>query len=956
MNRALYGVAMASAVAAAPALAQQSTGAASGEVDRVLDEITVTGSRIARDPNLETSSPVTTVNAAEISNRGITRVEDLVNDLPQIVPELSSTESNGATGTATLDLRGLGSDRTLVLTNGHRMGFGDPFALAADVNQIPGALVERIEVLTGGASSVYGADAVAGVVNFVMKDDFEGFQFDWQYAGYQTSSDNKAVQEQITNSGFVQAPSSPQDGYTTDINAVFGVNSEDGRGNVTAYIGYRDISAITHAQRDFSACALSSSNGETCQGSATIPTGLITDFAGTYFTVEGDEFVPWDYSFYNYGPLNYFQRPDERLTGGAFARYEISEAFEPYAEVMYMDDHSLAQIAPSGAFFVTSSINCSNAFLSAQQFNTLGCTDADDVAPFYIGRRNVEGGPRVSDLRHTSLRSLVGVRGQLSDAWSYDAYFNASRLRYSNVYLNDMSITRIQRALDVVDDGSGNAVCQSVVDGSDPSCVPWNIFETGGATQAAIDYLVLPLFAKGDLEQNQAVAFIQGDLGEYGLAFPTANDGIQALVGLEYRDDHFDYFPDQGFTSGDGAGQGGPTAAVNGAVLVKEFFTEATVPIVQDRPGIESLTMDLRYRFSDYDIGFETDTWNIGGEYRPVESVMIRGGFSRAVRAPNIRELFAPQSQGLWAGVDPCGPAMTLTQEQCANTGVTAAQYGSNALASPAGQYNAIFGGNPDLDPEESDSVTVGAVFTPGGALDGFTLSLDYWSIEVENAVAGGLGEEFTIEQCGLTGDPVFCDLINRGPNGNLWVGTATVQSTNVNIGFFEVTGIDITSTYAMEVGDMGSLDFHFRGTVLDKFDEQPVPGADINECAGVYGGDCGRPRPDWKHTFNTVWTTPWDLQLAGTWRMVGEVDQYQADTNEFQAEAKHYFDLSASYYADWFGTSTEINVGLVNAFDNDPPVNGFFNNIAVYSNGNTVPGTWDALGRYFFVGFTTSL
>lgn len=950
MHCALYGVAVASV---APALAQES---ASGERERVvLEEITVTGSRIARDPNLETTSPVTTVDAGEISNRGITRVEDLLNDLPQIVPELTSTESNGATGTATLDLRGLGSDRTLVLTNGHRMGFGNPFALAPDVNQIPGALIQRVEVLTGGASSVYGADAVAGVVNFVMKDDFEGFQFDWQYSGYQSDSDNDEVQEQIAASGFQQAPSNPQDGYATDLNAIFGINSPDGRGNVTAYLGYRDISAITHSERDFSACALSTANGRTCAGSATIPTGLITDFAGTYFTVDGDQFVPWDYTYYNYGPLNHFQRPDERFTGGAFARYEIDEKFEPYAEIMYMDDHSLAQIAPSGAFFVTDSINCSNAFLSAQQFGAIGCTDPSDVVPFYIGRRNVEGGPRFDDIRHTNLRTLIGARGQLSDAWSYDAYYNTSRLRFSEVYRNDLSITRIRRALDVVDDGSGNAVCQSVVDGSDPSCVPWNLFETGGVTQGAINYLTLPLFSKADLEQDQVVAFIQGDLTDYGVAFPTASDGVQLVFGLEYRDEKFDFAPDQGFTSGDGAGQGGPTASVNGAVLVKEFFTEATVPIVQDRPGFESLSLDLRYRFSDYDVGFETDTWNVGGEYRPVQSFMLRGGVSRAVRAPNIRELFEPQNQGLWAGVDPCaGPTPELSQAACVNTGVTAAQYGSVPL-SPAGQYNAIFGGNPGLDPEESDSVTVGAVFTPGGALDGFTLSLDYWSIDVENAVAEGLGEEFTIRQCAETNDPIFCGLINRGPNGNLWVGTATVQSTNVNIGFFEVTGIDITSTYAMEVGNMGSLDFRFRGTFLDKFDEQPVPGEGINECAGVYGGDCGRPRPEWKHTFNTVWTTPWDLQFAGTWRMVGEIDQFQAPTDEFQADAKHYFDFSGTYYAELFGTSTEINVGLVNAFDNDPPVNGFFNSIATFSNGNTVPGTWDALGRYFFVGINTS-
>lgn len=945
VHRALYGAAIAAAAVSYPALGQDAA------VDNVLDEVTVTGSRIQRDPNLVTSSPVTTLDAGEISHRGITRVEDLVNDLPQVVPELTSTESNGATGTATLDLRGLGSDRTLVLTNGHRMGFGDVFALAPDVNQIPGALIERVELLTGGASSVYGADAVAGVVNFIMKDDFEGVQVDWQYAGYQTKSDSDQVQTQIANSGFAQAPSNPRDGGTRDFNIIMGINADDGKGNLTGYLGYRDISAITHADRDFSACALSSRNGETCAGSATLPTGLITDFAGTYFTVAGDQFVPWDYTYYNYAPLNYFQRPDERFSAGMFGHYEISDGFEAYTEVQFMDDRSLAQIAPSGAFFVTNTINCSNAFLSAQQFSSIGCTDPSDVAPYYIGRRNVEGGPRFDDLRHTNLRMLVGLRGEINDAWSYDAFFNASRLRYSEVYNNDLSITRITRALDAVDDGSGGVTCQSVIDGSDPACVPWNVFQTGGVTQGALNYLVLPLFSKGDLGQNQAVAYITGDLTDYGWVIPSASDGVQVVAGLEYRDENFDYNPDQGFRSGDGAGQGGPTAAVAGAILVKEFFAEATVPIAQDQPGIESMSVDLRYRRSDYDIGFETDTWNVGGEWRPVDALMFRGGVSRAVRAPNVRELFVPNNQGLWAGTDPCaGPTPELSAAACANQGVTAAQYGSIPF-SPAGQYNAIFGGNTALQPEESDSITFGAVWTPGGALDGLTVTVDYWSIEVEKAIAAGIGEEFTIRQCGATGDPSFCNLINRGPNGNLWIGSAVVQSTDVNIGFFEVVGVDIAATYAWEIGAYGSLDFALRGTVLDKFDEQPVPGAPINECAGFWGGDCARPRPEWKHTFNTVWSTPWNAEIAATWRHISEIKEFALD--RYTAGARNYFDLSGTYYADWLGGETTLNVGISNVLDKDPPVNGLINNISVYSNGNTVPGTWDALGRYYFVGVT---
>src|SRR5690606_20146660 len=368
--------------------------------DRV-EEVVVTGSRIATDPNLVTSSPVTAVKAEELQFRGITRVEDMLNDLPQVVPELTANESNGATGTGTIDLRGLGSDRTLVLTNGHRMGFGDVFALAPDINQIPGALVERVEVLTGGASSTYGSDAMAGVVNFIMKRDFEGFQLDFQYSAYQHSQGNGGIQQAIDELGFEQARDDVTDGGTTNVNLLVGMNTADGRGNITAYLGYRDINSVLQRDRDFSACALANTddNSLECGGSLTKVPAIVTDFAGTYYDVVGDQFVPWDGTYYNYGPLNYFQRPDTRFTGGFFGRYDVSDNMEGYAELMFMDDRSRSQIAASGAFFVTDQIRCSNAFLSAQQFNALGCTSEDDIAaPFYIGRRSVEGGPRIDDL------------------------------------------------------------------------------------------------------------------------------------------------------------------------------------------------------------------------------------------------------------------------------------------------------------------------------------------------------------------------------------------------------------------------------------------------------------------------------------------------------------------------------------------------------------------------------
>ncbi|MEX2495740.1 MAG: TonB-dependent receptor [Woeseia sp.] len=947
VHRALSGVAIASTAVAVPSFSQAQ------EPQEPLEEITVTGTRIATDPNLVTSSPVTTVQSAEISHRGITRVEDLVNDLPQITPELSANESNGATGTATLDLRGLGSDRTLVLTNGHRMGFGNPFALAPDVNQIPGALVERIELLTGGASSTYGSDAMAGVVNFIMKRDFEGFQLDYQFSGYQHSNDNDAVQQQIRESGFEQAPSSPRDGATVSVNLTLGANSADDRGNVTAYLGYRNINAITQDARDFSACALATSGeGNTCSGSATIPSGLFSPFDGVnYYTVEGDQFVPWDFTFYNYGPLNHFQRPDERYTGGLFGFYQVDERLEGYAEFQFMDDRSQAQIAPSGNFFRTSSINCDNPLLSAQQQSVIGCTAGVESVPWYIGRRNVEGGPRFDDIRHTSFRMLGGVRGDITDNWSYDASANFARLIYNEVYNNDLSITRIGRALDVVTDDAGNPACRAALSGIDPNCVPWNIFQEGGVTQEAIDYLILPLFSDGNLTQDQFLAFVNGDLSDMGLVSPAATEGVEVVLGAEYRDESFDYNPDQGFTSGDGAGQGGPTAAVSGSQNVTEFFTEARVPIAQDRPGIVSLTLDLRYRYSDYSTGVTADTYNVGGQWTPVEMIKLRGGYSRAVRAANIREQFEPQNLGLWSGIDPCaGAAPELTEAQCANTGVAAGQFGSIPL-SPAGQYNAVFGGNPDLQPEKSDSFTVGAVFTPDEMIPGLTLSIDYWSIEIEDAI-DTVDPEFIVRQCGLTGDAALCSLINRGPNGNLWIAdNANVVSTNVNIGFFEVAGVDLVAGYNMEIGDWGGVDFSFRGTWLDKFDQQPVPGSTVEECAGTWGGSCGRPRPEWKHVFNTVWETPWNLQAVLGWRYVGEVDEFNLD--RFTASSRSYIDVAATYFAEWFGEETVINAGVSNVLDKDPPVNGLFGTVSVFGNGNTIPATWDALGRYYFIGLT---
>jgi iron complex outermembrane receptor protein len=328
-------------------------GAAFAQGAGEVSEVVVTGSRIPQ-PNLTSASPVTVVGAEDIQTRGVTRTEDLVNQLPQVFAAQGSSYANGATGTATVDLRGLGPNRTLVLVDGRRLQNGTPGATAGntapDLNFIPSALIERVELVTGGASAVYGADAVAGVVNFIMQKDFEGVRLDLQYSGFQHKNESR-VQDVIRarQAGALDPSQFPipeetvWDGGTTDLNLVIGANTPDGRGNVTAYVGYRNVQAVTQDQRDYSACALGNfptgpHQGFACGGSGTTAPGQFLPGGGTLPGLTLDPNAPDGQAFrpfsnrdaFNFAPTNYYQRPDERYVLGAFAHYELSERAEVY--------------------------------------------------------------------------------------------------------------------------------------------------------------------------------------------------------------------------------------------------------------------------------------------------------------------------------------------------------------------------------------------------------------------------------------------------------------------------------------------------------------------------------------------------------------------------------------------------------------------------------------------------
>lgn len=982
----------ASVLAAATAVFGVGSTAVAQDADEE-DVIVVTGSRLPQ-PNLTGTSPVTQVTGEDIQTAGVTRVEDLTNDLPQVFAAQGSNVSNGASGTAQVNLRGLGATRTLVLIDGRRMGYGSPNSAPADLNQIPGALVERVEVLTGGASAVYGSDAISGVVNFIMRDDFEGFRLDGQYGFFQhnNDSDDGYIREVIagraaTNPAQYALPDDNViDGYGKEITAIFGVSSPDGRGNVTAYLGYRSNDAVLQANRDYSACAIANPSTSAVTG---VPAGAVhwncggsgTSYPGYFYFNGGANtinfatgtFVPFTAANqYNFGPTNYYQRPDERYTLGAFAHYEINEHAEAYAQAMFQDYRSVAQIAPSGDFFNTTTMNCDNPMMTpAMQAQACGANaGTPTVISMYIGRRNVEGGPRQDDLNYQSYRMVAGLRGALTENWDYDVSGTWSRVSLSRTYLNDFSVTRLGRALNVVDVG-GTPTCQSVVDGTDPACVPWNIFTQGGVTPEALAYLQIPLVQRGETIQQNVVASITGDTG---IVLPGAESSITAAFGAEYRRDELNSIVDSNFQSGDGAGQGGPTNPLSGQTDVFELFAETRIPIVENAPFADLLSIDAAYRYSSYDSGTKTDTYKVGGEWAPVEDLRIRASFQHAVRAPNVIELFAAQSTGLFnMGFDPCDDVNNPdpVPAQCIGVNpwqVTAGQSTGGALNNPAGQYNGFFGGNPDLSPEEAETTTIGIVFTPS-FVPGLSISIDHFDIEVTDLIsATGSG---VLADCYNNNNLTACGLIVRNPtNGRIWGGNPNfgVSALNTNLGGLQTSGYDVNANYSFDIGSMGSLAFALTGTYLEELVTDEGGSRLPYDCAGMWSGDanCGIPNPEWRHRFRVSWETPWDIEANLTWRYFGEVQREQnvAGQGGFPSnpttpvanqlgtifDAINYFDVSGTWQVF---ENTNLRFGVNNVLDQDPPLSTNTHVGAGFGNGNTFPQVYDATGRWVFVGAT---
>jgi iron complex outermembrane receptor protein len=886
------------------------------------EKLTVTGSRLPTSPNLESTSPINIITQQDVQFEHPVSIENLLNGMPQVAADYGNMNSNGATGTATVNLRGLGAARTLVLINGRRLPAGSPLLFATDINAIPVPLIQRIDLYTGGASAVYGSDAVSGVVNFILNDRFEGVQIDVGHSFYNHQQGNGLADvirgRAATNPAQFAVPGDvDSDGEVENYSVLLGGNFANGKGNATVFLGYERSHPVLQRDRDYSACSTGSdANGLNCAGSSTTaPGGRFFDLnTGNSFTIANAAGGVRPFSSatdqFNFGPYNFYQRPDERYTVSALGHYDIAPWARAYAEFNFHDDRSLAQIAPSGVFFGSSPVPqlfFNNPLLSDAFKTAFGIT-ATTPGDLFIGRRNLEGGGRLDDLRHTSYRGVVGVKGDISwlKGWDYDLWYQMGKVVFSRTYRNDFSNTRIVRALDVVPDtrpgpGLGQPVCAAVLNGTDPNCVPYNIFTLGGVTQAALDYLQTPGLSRGFTEQSVVGGTVSADLGMYNWRLPWAKDGIGVAFGAERRVEKLELEVDTAFQTFDLAGQGGPLLPLNGRYDVKELYAELKVPIIQDRPWAQLLSVNGSYRYSDYSTGHTTDTYGIGAEWAPIKEARLRGSYQVAVRAANVVELFTAQGFNLFEmPSDPCaGPTPLATLAQCQRSGVTAAQFGADILTSPAGQYNYLQGGNPALAPEKAKSYTLGAVFTP---MRNLNASIDYWRIKVDNVI-DIVPSDLAVNQCVFQGQ--FCDLLHRDPLlGTLWTNGGFVTGLNQNLSKRKTSGVDVAVNYNQPLGAWGNLGVNFVGTWVKDFTFDV--GLGEFDCAGFFGSKCGSPVPEWRHKLRGTWSTPWNVDLAATWRHIDKVDfegtssnpQLTTDTDPVnrQLAARDYIDLAASW------------------------------------------------------------
>ena len=955
----LTGTFMAGAMIAAPAYAQtdeQDEPALQAEPQETVQPIIVTGSRIAQR-NVESAAPVAVVQDEEFALSGTVNVENVINTLPQVIPGTTSFSNNPGNGTASLNLRGLGSTRNLVLVNGRRWMFYDTGQIV-DLNTIPSFLLDSVDVVTGGASAVYGSDALAGVVNFRLKD-VDGVELGGQYS--------------LTQRG---------DGARYQVHGALGTSFGDGRGNATVYAEYYNREPIFQGDRGFSNFAIGAETfGVPLQqfGSSLLEESRLTyrgdgdetlaplNANGLGFFETPGNLVAYDGRTYNYAPANYLQIPQERYLMGGYADYDISNGHTAYTEVSFVNNRVAQELAPTPILVNTDlDIDFISPFLNQATIDALNALDAsetgadqdDGFVEFQVRRRLTEAGSRNSLDERQAFRVLGGIRGPITDYIDYDAYYTFARTRNSNIQQGNASISRFTAGLD----GTGDA--------------PINIFGRGVLTPDQVSSFRIQA-QNGDISTLQVMtAAISGTFGDFALG---DSDPLGFAAGVERRNVSAQFIPDEFLASGDVAGfnAGEPTS---GGYSVNEAFGELRIPV---EFGDARLEVNGAARYSDYSL--ETVggafTWAVGVEFAPIPDVMLRGQYQRAIRAPNVGELFAGSAIGFPGAVDPCGTSAATSgnlRQQCLANGVPEANLGNGALIQPDSQTAAFFGGNPNLAEETSDSYTLGVVLRPS-FLPGLTVTADYFNIEIDDAITT-ISLQTALDLC-FDGSSTNVSSVNCAP----FVGTRDAIGAfdrnnaprlgGANIASLGVSGVDLEVGYSTMlpfsfITDTGEQDLNlaFLGTWTESSTFNPdVADPDLEiECTGFFAGNCGEPTPEFKWTARASFIDG-PLTTSFRWRHLSSVDDQGTGADPDFAtyngidtiDSYDLLDLTFSFDAT---ERMNFTFGVNNLFDTLPGTPLFDedgvvinrpNSLLLGDNqeqANTYPSTFDVLGRDFFV------
>lgn len=941
--------------ASAPAFAQQ-------EAPQI-EEVVVTGSLIARRDAIA-ESPILTIDQAAIVESGYVTLDQYLNTLPQVTPNLSSQSNNPSSGgRAVIDLRGLGQSRNLVLMDGRR-AMGSYSGGAVDINTIPAALIERVEIITGGAGATYGPDAVSGVVNFIMKKDFEGLAISSQY------------RETAEGDGIE---------YGTDI--TLGSQFMDGRGSAVFSASFFNRDAMYKGARDFSAQASGATSifpggSWTTGAAATTPSQSAVDAlfgpntcnanggsSGFGFNPDGTLFCTGvsgnparneagytgpasdiatrfhpDFFSYNFEPANILVLPMERWNMYANFELDINEHFQPYTRFTFTNYNALQELAPTPAGGTTGfTVPVTNPFLTPQ-IQTLLASRTNATAPFSFNKRFNNLGGRTGYNTHDVLQLVSGTRGLIAGSWNYDVYASYGRSVQNEIQGGNVRRDRTQALLDAADGGA--SLCAGGL----------NLFGSQQASQACIDYISLEAKNLTVIEQEIIEGTVNGNL------FEIPSGTVQAAFGASSRKLDYDFRPDGGLQPGLVAGfnQQLPT---NGKLDFKDVFTEVLVPLLNNKPFIDSLSLTAGYRITD-SVSGNDDTWKATLDWTITESVRARGGYQVTVRSPNVSELFAPQLNSFptFTNQDPCnttgtiaatyrnGPNGAQVQQLCNLQSPVA---GGANYVQPNAQATGITGGNPNLAPETADSYTLGFVISDINlpTFDRSVFSVDYWSIEMESVISS-VSANTIVQRCFNrdNANPTFsptnewCQQFQREPSNG---GVIELEQFQRNQSFIKTSGVDFAFNWGIELpSNAGSLDVSFVSTWLEKYETQTTTVDPVNDFGGTIGAATGEGLPEWRHTITPTWALgPFQAQLSA--RFIDDMNHRNtvtggSATTNTGVKASWYYDLTGRYE---LMESVMLRAGINNLSDKQPRL--YTPNVQA----NTDPSLYDVLGRRYFVG-----